>query len=478
MKILLCDDELMVRLGLISMLDELYPGQHIYREAKNGYEMLHTAAEFLPDVAFVDIRMPHMDGLTALKECKKVSPYTQYLILTGYPNFEYARQSTRIGALDYLLKPVSLDDLQKEMETISNRLQNQRWKNNRIFSNYIIASYHKEQRNGKNEEQNMIPGIQKLFITLIIPEHASGKERRRQYEELYDTLLANFQGNNTGLYYALFPVSKDQLCLVSTAEPPDLYTLIPKKHECVTCIHARNIAIRNFPAYCHRLDLAVKTRMFCGCGQFIHWNTTLEGKMNQLVPFAIDVQNLCDAFSHCKELNYREVLQHMDTESYSGLYPLIGQDSLNRYLNLYLGCNIHTDRFSDLYSGLQACADQMYQSGKQNIQQNEIEWIKSYIQKNYMKDINIGSIARILGISSNYLSRLFHERVGCKFMDYLIQIRVTNAKRLFCQDPGITVSKVANLVGYLSVRHFSKIFARQVGCTPSEYQVRIAKDSP
>ncbi len=478
MKILLCDDELMVRLGLISMLDELYPGQHMYREAKNGYEMLHAAAEFLPDVAFVDIRMPQMDGLTALEECKKVSPNTQYLILTGYPNFEYARQSTRVGALDYLLKPVSLDELRKAMETVSKRLQNQQSKNNRIFSNYIIASYHRGQTDGKNEEQNLIPGIQKLFITLILPEHASGKERRREYEELYDTFHASFRGNDPGFYYALFPISKDQLCLVSTAEPPNLYPLIPKKYECVTCIHARDIAIRNFPACCHRLDLAVKTRMFCGCGQFIHWNATLEEKMKQLVPFAVNIQDLCDAFSHCRELNYREALQHMNTESYSELYPLVGQNSLSRYLNLYLGCNIHTDCFSNLYTDLQACADQMYQSGKQNIHQNEIEWIKSYIQKNYMKDIDIGSIAGILGISSNYLSRIFHERIGCKFMDYLIQVRVTNAKRLFCQDPGITVSKVANLVGYLSVRHFSKIFTRRVGCTPSEYQARIAKGSP
>ena len=474
MKILLSDDERMVRLGLISMLDELYPGEHTYREAKNGREMLGVAAEFLPDVAFVDIRMPLMDGLTALEECRKFSPDTQYLILTGHSDFEYARRSIRIGALDYLLKPVSLEVLRGAIEEASARLRDRRRKNNSIFSHHIVAAYHKGETDGQGGELNLSPAIRKLHIALFVPDCTSREECLRRCGELSDTLRARLDGS-PGFYYALFNAAQDRLCLVSTEEPPGLRALLAEMSGCVTCIGARGIPVGEFCDCCRRLELAVSTRMFCGCGRFTLWNAPLGEKLERLAPFADDMRDLCEAFAHREELNYRETLRRMETKPYRELYALVEQDSLGRYLGAAMGCAVPTGSFSELCAGLRQCADRMYRCGKQKTQPNEIDWVKSYIQENYMNDIDVASIARLMGISSNYLSRIFHERVGCKFIDYLTQVRVTNAKRLFSQEPGITVCRAAGLVGYISVRHFSKIFARLVGCTPSEYQVRMTK---
>lgn len=84
MKILIADDERMVRLSFISMCEELFPGMHEFLEARNGKEMFSLGKEHQPELAFVDIRMPLMDGLTAIEELSGLCPRTQFIILSGY----------------------------------------------------------------------------------------------------------------------------------------------------------------------------------------------------------------------------------------------------------------------------------------------------------------------------------------------------------------------------------------------------------
>ena len=94
-----------------------------------------------------------------------------------------------------------------------------------------------------------------------------------------------------------------------------------------------------------------------------------------------------------------------------------------------------------------------------------------------MDKISISEAASILGISPNYLSKIFHERTGEKFIDYLTRTRITNAKRILIENSRITVSEAAQRVGYLSTRHFTKTFARYAGCLPSEYTGRRKAES-
>ena len=109
MKILIADDERMVRLGLKLMLEELYPERFVYLEATNGMELTVLARDTQPDIIFLDIKMPLMDGLTAFASVKDYCTQTQFVILSGYSNFEYAQKALKLGAKDYLLKPVSLE---------------------------------------------------------------------------------------------------------------------------------------------------------------------------------------------------------------------------------------------------------------------------------------------------------------------------------------------------------------------------------
>lgn len=122
MKILIADDERMVRLSLRSMLlDMNICSENIY-EAKNGEELVENVKEHTPNIAFVDIRMPKMNDLKAIKLSKSLSPKTNWIILTGFSQFDYAKEAIDLGVAKYLLKPVGPEELEEAITTLKHSI--------------------------------------------------------------------------------------------------------------------------------------------------------------------------------------------------------------------------------------------------------------------------------------------------------------------------------------------------------------------
>ncbi len=111
MKILIADDEAPARYVLRSMLEEKgFPAASIV-EAASGGELLSLVPETRPACAFVDIRMPGMDGLSAIEAAAPLCPGTRWVIVSSHAEFSYAQTALRIGVLEYLLKPVRPEEL-------------------------------------------------------------------------------------------------------------------------------------------------------------------------------------------------------------------------------------------------------------------------------------------------------------------------------------------------------------------------------
>lgn len=79
--------------------------------ASSGEEALRLVQEHPVDVAVLDVKMPGMDGISVLKEIKKINPSIEVLMLTGHANVEVALEGMALGAFDYLMKPVDFDEL-------------------------------------------------------------------------------------------------------------------------------------------------------------------------------------------------------------------------------------------------------------------------------------------------------------------------------------------------------------------------------
>ena len=139
MTILIADDERLVRYSLISMLKEIgIPEKDIFSSV-NGEDFIKQLKQYSPDIAFVDIKMPKLNGIRAIKRGRKISPYTRYYILTCYPQFDYARRAIDIGVSGYLLKPVSSGELNDIIDKYTDVKRIQYRKINSEFENYINA---------------------------------------------------------------------------------------------------------------------------------------------------------------------------------------------------------------------------------------------------------------------------------------------------------------------------------------------------
>jgi len=108
--VLLVDDHAMVRQGVKAFL-VTQPDLSVVGEAGSGEEAIKLAAQFIPDVVLMDLIMPTMDGVEATRRVKQVSPRSEIVVLTSYHEDEHIFPALKAGALSYILKDISAEEL-------------------------------------------------------------------------------------------------------------------------------------------------------------------------------------------------------------------------------------------------------------------------------------------------------------------------------------------------------------------------------
>ena len=121
-KLMIVDDEPVIRKGIVTVVDWKALDIQVVAEAANGRDGLSRALLEKPDIVITDIKMPIMDGITFSSELRKKLPKVRIVFLTGYSDFEYSRHAIRIGAEDYLLKPVNTGELIELMERLKQEI--------------------------------------------------------------------------------------------------------------------------------------------------------------------------------------------------------------------------------------------------------------------------------------------------------------------------------------------------------------------
>ncbi|HOV39607.1 MAG TPA: response regulator [Spirochaetales bacterium] len=122
-KIMIADDEPKIRNGLGNLLVKIDPEITIVAEAEDGETALSLAQQTVPDILFIDIRMPFMNGLELIQRLAEIKHDWIIIIVTGHDEFEYARKALSLKVFEYLLKPVEEENLRSTLERAKNELQ-------------------------------------------------------------------------------------------------------------------------------------------------------------------------------------------------------------------------------------------------------------------------------------------------------------------------------------------------------------------
>ena len=122
MKIVIAEDEQRSREGLCRLIEGLGGDYQLVGTAANGAAALDMILTLKPDTVFTDIKMPVMDGIEVAAQVRARGVKTEFVIISGYADFEYARKSISLDVAEYLLKPVTLEDVQRALKRVEERL--------------------------------------------------------------------------------------------------------------------------------------------------------------------------------------------------------------------------------------------------------------------------------------------------------------------------------------------------------------------
>ena len=205
-KVFLVDDEIVVREGIRNSV--LWENTHytLAGEAPDGELALSMIQETKPDILITDIRMPFMDGLALSRIVKKTLPWIKIIILSGHDEFEYAREAISIGVEEYLLKPVSAQEMLKSLEKLAKRIDGEK---EELLS---LADLKARIRPAQEQPHDGAPGGDfdpsgllnidgDIFFTKL--KYAAKKDIDSILQE-YITMLGNSWGENPMLTYFLF----------------------------------------------------------------------------------------------------------------------------------------------------------------------------------------------------------------------------------------------------------------------------------
>ena len=454
MNILIADDEPLIHVSIQYTIQALNrPDVAVYNVA-SGREMLAKMQQVPVDLALVDIRMPGMSGLEAIRQAKAHWPDTDYYIMSGYSEFEYAQQAVHLGVAEYLLKPLPPEQIASLIRKAENTRSSVAFRVRSRLAAWLAAYQTGHPADELYPEGYYAvvllatcdaPGVPRDWLAGMVslgPEHFSAVEHP-------DGAL--------GFLYA--PTA--QFCLEALQKLPaegypDGCTLFVSSL-CCTAAHldrsvqsVRNTcALRVFHGTGRRYDVS-------GTGR-VSWQELEEAKAWLAVYGSLRRKDP-GQFAACS----RFLLQALH-------YPL--PDGQRQAVGVFFRGLVPD--WPDPAPDRPTLTAQLRRLGEGLLRPaapaGRLEAILAYVQANFFQDISVASLSERFGLTPNYLSTLFKKRLGIKFTEYLTGLRLEEAKKLLrtTQRP---VRQIAESVGYYSLSYFTKLFIDKVGCTPAEYR--------
>lgn len=517
-KLIFVDDEDIVREGITSRIPWGKNGFELAGVFGDGRAALDFVQENEVDVILSDISMPRMDGLTLSREIADSHPRIQVLLLTGFEDFEYAQEAVHHRVKEFLLKPITAEELGNVLERTKGELDRLR---------YVEG----EQERLRDLLDRSLPLLRERFFYSLASGRLDKEEitRRRNFfgwndlDGVYKIIIASLPDEWEEITrLAIFEESRKAISpddAVFSNSNEDIVILLQGSDGNYLNKRARNIAERLFSSAIrlgdspvaigigesvHRLEDV--NRSYLGAGNAVDHTRVLgitqiqsieevrqKTRVSQeaFISRALrlvkalregvndSVQNaLTDVFSLFEEsyLTSSDVVSYLARLQYhlSDFVDEMGISVQDDFTELSL--TAEPRRFTRLVDAKRYFGTQIAKIEK-HIQQRRNDAAHSRIDKARLiiadrisdKSFSLQDICSELYLSTSQFSALFKDSTGHTFVEYLTELRIDEAKRLL-KTTDLKSYEVADHVGYQDPRYFSSIFKKITGLTTTEYR--------
>ncbi|MBO5372451.1 MAG: response regulator [Lachnospiraceae bacterium] len=536
-KVFLVEDEVVIRDAIHKMIPWSEYGFELIGEAKDGEMALPLIKKSEPDVLITDIKMPFMDGLTLSRLVKKDLPNTKIIIISGYDDFEYARQAISLGIEQYLLKPISKAEFLEVLEGIRSKYEkeNEQKLYFQKFENEIKAYEKNAQRDFFEllvsedvDLQKIYEQADKLQIDIMAQSYnlvlfeISAKTDYQNGEESYSKDAAEVQTKvdeffinnrnyqifrNQQFNYAVLIKGDESEIDQLTAECIDeLKNIFEQSNniEWFVCT-GKTVQRLSLMSECYKEAMRSFAYRYLGYRYVFSYesleddsadeNMNLQNidmnavKQESIYNFLYNaLEDEVDSFvKNYIQMIGREALRSKMFQQYillnlhfclSSFAEKLGYDKseIEEYLKLI--CDERVKSMEDLAKLIGAILRKGIKLREESLKgrnQSVIRTALQYMVENFTDDsITLNRVAGVANVSANHFSALFSQEMGQTFIEHLTSLRMNKAKELLrCTDK--RSGEIALEVGYKDPHYFSFLFKKTQGCTPSEY--RNQKDS-
>lgn len=527
-RVLIVDDELLVQLGLKSMINWEEHGLVIAAEARNGQEALAAFERTDPGIVFVDIAMPEMNGLELIRLMKKRKPSVKTIILTSHTDFNYVKEAASLNVSEYLLKSeITRDNLAQCIHNILNQIGAEASGENKNRA----SSPSNAERLVKDDLFKLITGfytsqgemdfiIDKYkfsfkgiwFVSVaqfLIKDNVT--ERYRKDPEHFNTVILDlsnqaFSEKDLAVYSTIvgekiiilfhvdismnIPAVKEKIMSLLYLFKSNLTQFLNMDLCAGISGHAESLT--ELPelyrqAYnANELAFFEKDKIIAYTGEEQPDNKADLPKINYKAIERILLKgdeeelekNLEDIFRQLYICKSKEYVRTVSIDLLSQAKVFIQPLSNGRNTPALSEASFNYNIFQKLYkledikkyiADIYKKAIRMGKNQGQDQHSYSIQKSMEYIKKNYGRNITLSDAAKYSEVSKNYLSFLFKQEIGTNFSAFLLNFRIEKSKELLTSG-NLKIYEIADMVGFGNPYYFSKVFRETVGISCREYQ--------
>lgn len=517
LSILIADDDYLVRKGIQKTIDWQVHGFIFVGEAGSCSEAFRIFQETQPDIVITDIRMGRGNGLDLVDKIQELAPQTEFIIISGYKEFEYAKRALESGTVAYLLKPIQNDELLSAMLQAKEKLEKTH-KMQQLESHlpYLKNSFLKDLLLNRN------PNITKQQLEIAF--HGMPLDSYHAALVALDraqTFTPNEVSVTHGLLLSAIDYTAELYHFSLHRENLNAYSCIliipcPQEWEETSALHFLSalqeqfstLSEYTFSAGISRLhqgpsalavayreaSSALKQKVLTGNGSIIDFNKLPKVSSS---PVSISTQSIENIVRCIKKVDHYGAFQIIDTffgdilklknVSTENIQTLVAEMLVMVLRSVFknpsaiktvFGHNLSPfwevqkyETIEEIMQWTREIINKIFEDPNIYLECSyhpEIQQAVASIMQNYDKPLTVESIANNLLISPYYLMHLFKKETGKTFNAYLTEYRIKIAEELILSKK-YKIYEISSMVGYKDPNYFSQIFKKFTGYTPKNY---------